>query len=42
MPINTYPVWNKIDPMEMLAGRFINEIDIKDNRKVAVIGTNHD
>ena len=34
-----YPVWNKIDPMEMLAGRFINEIDIQENRKVAVIGT---
>jgi putative ABC transport system permease protein len=34
-----YPVWNKIDPMEMLEGRFINEIDISENRKVAVIGT---
>ena len=34
-----YPVWNKIDPMEMLEGRFINDIDIKDRRKVAVIGT---
>lgn len=34
-----YPVWNKIDPMEMLAGRFINEIDIQENRKVAIIGT---
>ena len=34
-----YPVWNKIDPMEMLAGRFINDIDIQENRKVAVIGT---
>jgi len=34
-----YPVWNKIDPMEMLEGRFINDIDIRENRKVAVIGT---
>ncbi len=34
-----YPEWIKIDPMVMLQGRFINEIDIRDNRKVAVIGT---
>jgi len=34
-----YPVWNKIDPMKMLSGRFINEIDIQERRKVAVIGT---
>lgn len=34
-----YPVWNKIDPMEMLEGRFINDLDINENRKVAVIGT---
>ena len=34
-----YPVWRKIDPMEMLEGRFINDIDIEENRKVAVIGT---
>jgi len=34
-----YPVWNKIDPMEMLKGRFINELDIREERKVAVIGT---
>lgn len=34
-----YPTWIKIDPMEMLEGRFINEIDIEQKRKVAVIGT---
>jgi putative ABC transport system permease protein len=34
-----YPVWSKIDPMEMIQGRFINDIDIDENRKVAVIGT---
>lgn len=34
-----YPVWNKIDPMEILTGRFLNDIDIQENRKVAVIGT---
>lgn len=34
-----FPEWNKIDPMEMLAGRFINKMDIDERRKVAVIGT---
>ncbi len=34
-----YPVWIKIDPMEMIEGRFINDLDIKEARKVAVIGT---
>jgi len=34
-----YPDWNKIDPVEMLEGRFINDIDIKEKRKVAIIGT---
>ena len=34
-----FPEWNKIDPMEMLAGRFINKMDIDARRKVAVIGT---
>ena len=34
-----YPVWIKIDPMEMIEGRFINELDIEEARKVAVIGT---
>jgi putative ABC transport system permease protein len=33
-----YPVWQKVDPMEILQGRFINDIDIKQKRKVAVIG----
>ncbi|MCD4682160.1 MAG: ABC transporter permease [Bacteroidales bacterium] len=34
-----YPEWNKIDPMDIIEGRFINDIDIKDKRKVAIIGT---
>jgi putative ABC transport system permease protein len=33
-----YPDYNKIDPVLMLQGRFINEIDIEDKRKVCVIG----
>lgn len=34
-----YPEWNNIDPMDIIEGRFINNIDIKNRRKVAVIGT---
>ncbi|MCF8303680.1 MAG: ABC transporter permease [Bacteroidales bacterium] len=34
-----YPQWNKIDPVRILAGRFLNEIDIDESRKVAAIGT---
>jgi len=34
-----YPEWNKIDPMDIIEGRYINDIDIEDKRKVAVIGT---
>jgi putative ABC transport system permease protein len=34
-----YPVFNKIDPVNMVKGRFINDLDIKEKRKVAVIGT---
>ncbi len=37
--LGDYPEWNKIDPMNMLEGRFINELDILEKRKVAVIGT---
>jgi putative ABC transport system permease protein len=37
--LGDYPDWNKIDPNEMLKGRFINDIDIEEKRKVAVIGT---
>jgi putative ABC transport system permease protein len=33
-----YPAINKIDPVLMLKGRFINEIDLQNKRKVAVIG----
>jgi len=34
-----YPDYNKIDPMYILQGRFINDNDIKQKRKVVVIGT---
>ena len=33
-----YPAINKIDPVLILEGRFLNEIDIQQKRKVAVIG----
>jgi putative ABC transport system permease protein len=33
-----YPDFNKIDPVTMIKGRFINNIDIADQRKIAVIG----
>jgi putative ABC transport system permease protein len=34
-----YPEWNLIDPVEIVSGRFINQSDISERRKVAVIGT---
>ena len=33
-----YPAWQLIDPIEITKGRFINDIDIKDKRKVVAIG----
>lgn len=33
-----YPAWNLIDPIDVTAGRFINDLDISNNRKVIVIG----
>jgi putative ABC transport system permease protein len=33
-----YPEYFKIDPVNMVTGRFINEMDIKEYRKVVVIG----
>jgi len=33
-----YPVFNRIDPVNMLSGRFIDDFDIKEKRKVVVIG----
>ncbi len=33
-----YPVYNKIDPVNLNHGRFLNNLDIKDKRKVVVIG----
>ena len=32
-----YPNHNKIDKVEMLEGRFINQVDLKDKRKVLVL-----
>ena len=34
-----YPAWNNIDPVDVVNGRFINDIDITKKRKVIVIGT---
>jgi putative ABC transport system permease protein len=34
-----FPDFNKIDPLNFTQGRFINDIDISEKRKVAVIGT---
>ncbi len=34
-----YPAYNLIDPMTIEKGRFINDLDIEQRRKVAVIGT---
>jgi putative ABC transport system permease protein len=33
-----FPAINKIDPVTILEGRFLNEIDLQSKRKVAVIG----
>jgi len=33
-----YPQWNDIDPADILKGRWLNEIDIMQKRKVCVIG----
>ncbi len=33
-----YPAWNLIDPVDITAGRFINDLDITNGRKVIVIG----
>jgi putative ABC transport system permease protein len=33
-----YPVYNLIDPVNMMQGRFLNDLDVKDKRKVVVIG----
>jgi putative ABC transport system permease protein len=33
-----YPEWNEIDPVNIDKGRFINNADLKEKRKVAVIG----
>lgn len=33
-----YPVFNLIDPVNIIQGRFINDLDIKEKRKVVIIG----
>lgn len=33
-----FPVYDKIDHQQLLYGRFINDIDVREKRKVAVIG----
>jgi len=33
-----YPAWGKVDPMEIY-GRFINQIDLDEQRKIAIIGS---
>jgi len=34
-----YPDFNLIDPVDIISGRFINDVDIQELRKVAVIGS---
>jgi putative ABC transport system permease protein len=33
-----YPTFFKIDPVTLVSGRIINDIDIRENRKIAIIG----
>jgi putative ABC transport system permease protein len=33
-----YPEWNNIDPSEIIKGRWLNEVDILQKRKVCVVG----
>ncbi|MCK9203873.1 MAG: ABC transporter permease [Bacteroidales bacterium] len=33
-----YPVFNNIDPVNMVSGRFLNDFDLNEKRKVVVIG----
>ena len=37
-PGGDYPVFDSIDPVNLLRGRFLNELDIKEKRKIVVIG----
>ncbi len=34
-----YPVYNDIDPVNFISGRFLNDMDVKEMRKVVVIGS---
>ncbi len=38
MPVGAYPELAKIEPFNLKEGRFINEMDIRNNRKVCIIG----
>jgi putative ABC transport system permease protein len=33
-----YPEWNKIDPVDVVKGRWLNDVDILQKRKVCVVG----
>lgn len=33
-----YPEWNKIDPADVIKGRWLNEVDIMQRRKICVVG----
>lgn len=35
-----YPEWIKIDPVDIIEGRWLNEVDILQKRKVCVVGEN--
>ncbi|NLU40255.1 MAG: ABC transporter permease [Bacteroidales bacterium] len=35
-----YPEWTKIDPVDIIEGRWLNEVDILQKRKVCVVGEN--
>jgi putative ABC transport system permease protein len=37
--LGDYPEYNEIDPMNIEKGRFINDFDIQERRKVTVLGT---
>jgi putative ABC transport system permease protein len=36
--LGDYPDWNEIDPVDIIKGRYVNDLDIKEKRKIIVIG----
>ncbi len=36
--LGDYPEWNYVDPLDVVHGRFINEVDVQQKRKVVAIG----